>query len=90
MHDAIGKFDPEGFRYAIEIIKGQALKDDVFKQTAIEALTLLYDRRYNTGKIKRSSILHVLKLNLEEILAATPMIADNKTSRFCQIDFRSA
>ncbi len=89
VHDAIGKFDPEGFRYAIEIIKGQALKDDVSKQTAIEALTLLYDRRYNTGKIKRSSILHVLKLNLEEILAATPMIADNKTSRFCRIDFRS-
>ncbi len=87
IHDAIGKFDADGFRYAVETIKAQALKNDAFKQTAITALTLLHDRRYNTGSIKRSSILHVLNINLDEILAATPMVTESTASRFCQVDF---
>ena len=87
VHDAIGKLDAEGIRYAIETIKGQAAKDDTYKQIIIDVLTLLNDRRFNTGTIKRSSLKHILKLNLDEILAATPMITDNTTSRFCQVDF---
>jgi len=51
---------------------------------AITALTLLNDLRYNTGKIKRSSVLHVLQMNLDELLGATPMITDKSTSRFTQ------
>jgi glutamate synthase domain-containing protein 1/glutamate synthase domain-containing protein 3 len=85
--DSMGKFDPESFRYAIETIKGQTLKNDAFKQMAITVLTLLNDRRYDTGRIKSSSVRHVLKINLDEILAATPMINEKMTSQFCQIDF---
>jgi glutamate synthase domain-containing protein 3 len=48
---------------------------------------LLNDLRYNTGKIKRSSVLQVLQMNLDELLAATPMITEKTTSRFAQIDF---
>jgi len=80
-------FDAEGFRSAIETIKEQALKNDNFKQTAITALTLLNDRRYDTGSIKRSSVQHVLKIKLDEILAATPMVTEKTASQFCQIDF---
>jgi glutamate synthase domain-containing protein 1/glutamate synthase domain-containing protein 3 len=87
VHDAIGKFDAEGFRYAISVIKDHAFKNDISRQTVIDALTMLSDRRYNTGHFKRSSIQHVLKLNLDEILAATPMITADSTSAFCQIDF---
>ncbi len=64
------------FRFAIETIKGHALKNDDFKQMAIDALTLLNDRRYNTGRIKRSSLQHVLKISLDEIFDATPMITE--------------
>ena len=39
------------------------MKNDTFKQIAITALTLLNDRRYDTGQIKRSSVLHILKIN---------------------------
>ncbi len=39
-----------GFRFAIETMKDQAMKNDNFKQTAITALTLLNDRRYDTGQ----------------------------------------
>jgi glutamate synthase domain-containing protein 3 len=83
----MGKFDAERFKFAIETIKGQALKNDTFKQTAITALTLLNDRRYDTGRIKRSSVQHVLKINLDEILATTPMITEKTASQFSQIDF---
>jgi len=89
VRDNMQKFDTESFRLAIETIKDQALKNDDFKQMAITALTLLNDRRYNTGKIKRSSVLHVLKINLDEILASVPLISANKTSRFSLIDFVS-
>jgi glutamate synthase domain-containing protein 3 len=48
---------------------------------------MLNDLRYNTGKIKRSSLQQVLKINLDELLAATPMIMEKSTSKFAQIDF---
>jgi glutamate synthase domain-containing protein 1/glutamate synthase domain-containing protein 3 len=87
VRDAMGGFDARGFMSAIGIIRDQAMKDDASKEVAITALTLLNDRRYHTGRIKRSSVQHVLKINLEEILAATPMITEQSASRFRQIDF---
>jgi glutamate synthase domain-containing protein 1/glutamate synthase domain-containing protein 3 len=87
VRDAMAGCDAEGFRSAIETIKGEALKNDSFKETAMTALALLNDRHYNTGKIKRSSVQHVLKINLEEILSATPMITERATSQFSQIDY---
>ena len=88
VRDAISGFDTaERFRFVIESIKAYGLKNDAFKQTAITALTLLNNLRYNTGKIKRSSVQHVLKINIDEILAATPMISEKPTSHFVQINF---
>jgi glutamate synthase domain-containing protein 1/glutamate synthase domain-containing protein 3 len=87
VRDAMGGFDAEGFRFAIGIIKGQATKNDAFRETAITALTLLNDRHFSTGRIKRSSVQHVLKINLEEILDATPMITEGAASQFTRIDF---
>jgi len=88
VRDAMAGFDAaEGFRFAIETIKSYGLKNDAYKQTAITALTLLNDRRYNTGKIKHSSVQQVLKINIDELLAATPMITEKTTSQFVQINF---
>jgi len=87
VRDAMRELDALGFRLAIEAIKGQARKNDGFKQTAITALTLLNDRRYDTGSIKRSSVQHVLGMALDEILDATPMITEGMVSQFSRIDF---
>ena len=87
VRDAMSGFSADEFRFAIETVKDYGLKNDACKQTAITALTLLNDRRYNTGKIKRSSVQYVLKINIDEILAATPMITEKPTSQFVQIDF---
>ncbi|OPY81105.1 MAG: glucosamine--fructose-6-phosphate aminotransferase [Syntrophus sp. PtaU1.Bin005] len=83
----IVNFEPGDFRFAIETIKRYALEKDEFKQMAIEALTLLYDRRYDTGRIKRSSVQHVLKVNLDEIFSMTPLISEESESAFRRIDF---
>lgn len=87
VREAMGRLDGDGFRYIIGAIKNQALKNDVCKAAAIEALTLLSDRRYDTGRIKRGSVLHVLKLALDELFADTPAITGRSASRFVRIDF---
>ncbi len=87
VRDAMSGYATGDLRFTVETIKKQARQSDAFKQIAITALTMLNDRRYDTGKIKRSSVQHVLKINLDEILAATPMMTENAASMFCKIDF---
>ncbi|OPY90921.1 MAG: glucosamine--fructose-6-phosphate aminotransferase [Syntrophus sp. PtaU1.Bin208] len=87
VRDQIGRFDPDSFRFAVETVKRYALEKDEFKQTAIEALTRLNDRRFDPGRIKRSSVQHVLKVNLDEIFSTTPLISEESESAFRRIDF---
>ncbi|KUG21795.1 glutamate synthase putative glxc chain [hydrocarbon metagenome] len=85
--NSIAGFDSNKFRFCIETIKDHALRNDDSKHTAIRVLTLLNDRRFNTGAIKRSSLLHVVKMALDEIFDTTPMITEMTNSRFVRIDF---
>lgn len=85
--DNIGRFSPDKLRFCIETVKGFALKNDAYKQTSIDALTFLNDRRFNTGAIKRSSLQHILKLALDEIFDTSPMITEITNSRFSRINF---
>jgi len=89
VRDGLKSFSPEAFRSCIETIKGFAQQSDDFRQSAINALTLLADRRYDTGAIKRGSVLHVLKINLDEIFSTSPKIGQNADARFCYIDFET-
>jgi glutamate synthase domain-containing protein 1/glutamate synthase domain-containing protein 3 len=85
--DSVAGFSPDKLRFCIETIKGYADKNDDCKQSIINALTLLNDRRYNTGSIKRSSLQHVLKINIDEILDQSPAITEMTNSRFSRINF---
>ena len=87
IRDNIAGFDTDRLRFAIETIKGYAVEKDDFQQTATDALTMLNDRRYNTGRIKRSSVQHVLKINLDEIFSATPLITAKSDAGFSRINF---
>ena len=87
--DSIGGFNPDKLRFCIETIKSYALKNDNGKQAAISALTLLNDRRFNTGSIKRSSLQHVLKIALDNIFDTSPMITEISPSRFSRINYAS-
>jgi glutamate synthase domain-containing protein 1/glutamate synthase domain-containing protein 3 len=87
IRDKMPEYDSETYKGAIDTIYEQASINDAYKQTAITALTLLTDRRYNTGKIKRSSVLQVLRTRLYEIFESTPLISENTSSQFSRIDY---
>ena len=87
IRDNIRGFDENQFRSAIDALKGAALGNEGCKQTVITALTLLNDRRFDTGAFKRSSVLHVLKNALDAIFSAAPGIAEQGEEQFRLIDF---
>ncbi len=80
-------FDANSLRFAAQTIKKHTDENEEFKQIAIDSLTLLSDLRYNTGKIKRSSVQHVIKLALDAIFDETTMITGKSNSLFSRIDF---
>jgi len=89
LRNQIRQSDANWLRFAIDVIKGFAARNADFKQTAIDVLTKLHDRRYDTGTLKRSSVQHVLRIGLDEIFATTPNIEEKSNGRFSQIDFAS-
>jgi len=84
------KFDCDSLRFCIEAIKDYGLKSDDYREIAINSLTLLNDMRYDTGSIKRSSVLHVIKENIGEIFSNIPEINgknEKLNSKFRLINF---
>jgi glutamate synthase domain-containing protein 1 len=64
-----------------------AKRGDAEKAFAIEVLTLLYDRHYDTGAKKRSSVLAMLQGELEAIFDATPPLDMPGPSRYRLVDW---
>jgi glutamate synthase domain-containing protein 1/glutamate synthase domain-containing protein 3 len=78
------------FRLATQQIAMQA-KDASKTAIAIEALTLLNDRKYSCGNKKHSHIIHIIREELKQILLALPRPGSEKVSdsTFCLIDFNT-
>jgi glutamate synthase domain-containing protein 1/glutamate synthase domain-containing protein 3 len=56
------------------------------KTAAIEALTLLHDRRYDTGDKRRSSVLRVLDEALTNLFEDTPPFGTGATGLYRRVD----
>jgi glutamate synthase domain-containing protein 3 len=82
-------FETSDLVAVVATIKSLASSNDAFRQIAIGSLTLLNDRRYDTGSIKNSSVQHLIKKTLDEIMDVIPAAGTNNVSRFCRIDFAS-
>jgi glutamate synthase domain-containing protein 1/glutamate synthase domain-containing protein 3 len=54
---------------------------------ALDLLTLLNNRRYDTGGMKRSMVLQLLRLAINRVLDSTPAMADNAGRRYARIDW---
>jgi len=69
----------------------ESAKDPNITKTAIEALTLLNDRRYATGTKKRSHILHVLRTELNTLFDCLPKFdTENHPGMTCRlIDYQT-
>jgi glutamate synthase domain-containing protein 1/glutamate synthase domain-containing protein 3 len=57
------------------------------KATAIEAMTLLLDRRYDTGQKRRSTVTAVLEETIFRLLDACPLFGAAGESMYRRIDF---
>ncbi|MEM2969973.1 MAG: glutamate synthase, partial [Candidatus Bathyarchaeia archaeon] len=69
-----------------ESLKKYAGKGDREKAFAIEVLTLLIDRRYNTGE-KRRNVIPLFEEKLFEIFNSIPLIDSNSSSSYCLINW---
>jgi glutamate synthase domain-containing protein 1/glutamate synthase domain-containing protein 3 len=87
IRDGFKSFSTEAFLCAVKAIEHIGLQSNANKTIAIEALTMLGDRRFDTGTVKRGSMLHVLKVSLDALFAATPKITENSGSKYAHIDF---
>jgi glutamate synthase domain-containing protein 1/glutamate synthase domain-containing protein 3 len=65
-----------GFQYVGEIVeelKRLAMKGKESRKFAIESLSLLYDRIYDTGRKKRNSLLQLYHEALNDVFSSVPM-----------------
>jgi len=59
------------------------------RATAIEALTMLHDRRFDTGDKRRSSVLRVLEDSLDKLFDSAPLFGEPATRYFRRIDWKT-
>jgi hypothetical protein len=66
-----------------------AEEGDRERALAIEVLTLLYDRRYDTGVKRRSSVLAMIEDSLYAIFRAVPLLGEDRPGRYRRLDWES-
>ena len=66
-----------------------AVKSDTAKANAIEILTFLSDRRYDSGKKKLSSVLDMVRNTLTDIFMSSPKLGEKAGSSYSYIDWDS-
>ena len=59
------------------------------KATAIEALTMLYDRRFDTGDMRRSTVLPVLEETMYRLFDASPLLGQPGEGSFRRLNWAS-
>jgi len=89
LRDNIVSWDYNIFRWSLNELKEFAAESDEYKETIIEALTLLNDRRYDTGDKKRSSILRIIREALHDLFAAVPFLSENSPSCYRFVDWKT-
>jgi glutamate synthase domain-containing protein 1/glutamate synthase domain-containing protein 3 len=77
------------FLEVLKVAEELAQKNDDLKAAAIEALSLLLDRRYDPGEKKRSHLLRLLQDSLARIFAASPKMGKKHASRYRHLDWQS-
>jgi glutamate synthase domain-containing protein 1/glutamate synthase domain-containing protein 3 len=84
--DAIPEWDYNTVRWCCAELVQAAAAGDAAKSLVIEVLTLLNDRRYETGSKKRSWLLWIVQSSLSEVFAATPDFNAAPGGRYRHID----
>ena len=78
----------DGFDHVVEVleeVKRLSQNGDQAWLFAVESLTLLYDRVYDTGSKKRSSLLHLYMDALNEMFSRVPLLG--KVLQYSRVDW---
>lgn len=75
----IAGWDFNSLRCLTTLIEEIAAKGSSQFNRALEILSLLNDRRYNCGKMKRSVVLQIIRRAIDSILKSAPSISDNSS-----------
>jgi len=75
------------FREILELTVAEAAKSDEAKAAAINALTLLLDRRYEPGDKKRSHLIRLVMDALTRIFQDSPPLGRDHPSRYRRVDW---
>jgi glutamate synthase domain-containing protein 1 len=70
-----------------EAMKEYSAEGDEEKSVAIKTITLLIDRRYDTGSKRRSDVVSLLEEKLFEIFSSLRSSQSGKNSGYCLVDF---
>ncbi len=87
--EAIPKWNLAGVQWLAGALVKAAQKGDAEMAACLEALTLLNDRRYDPGSIRRSAILHVIREAINSILDSVPSIAEGGKGKFARVDWET-
>jgi glutamate synthase domain-containing protein 1/glutamate synthase domain-containing protein 3 len=79
-------WEPSGLREFCDAVCEEADNDQA-RTTAIEALTLLCDRRFDTGDKRRSSVLRVLDQVLTNLFEHAPPFGTGATGLYRRVDW---
>jgi glutamate synthase domain-containing protein 1/glutamate synthase domain-containing protein 3 len=89
MKEQIQTSDFNGLRWCCKRLAEDADKDDIKRQTAIDTLTLLNDLRCATGRLKRSSVLRIIRNTLKDIFGPITPIGSDDDSPFRLITWKT-
>ncbi|HBE44174.1 MAG TPA: glutamate synthase [Deltaproteobacteria bacterium] len=79
-----------GYIEAVLAVLRYLAGNDLMKGNMIQLLTLLLDRRYNIGSMRRRSILQMVTATLDSIFTSLPLLnSDNGGGYYRRIDFKS-
>lgn len=85
----IKDWDFDELYYFVEKVRRLADRGDKEKAFAIELLTLLIDRRYDTGSKKRSDVVSLIEEGLFQIFDSVSPIKAGLDSRYCLINWHT-
>jgi glutamate synthase domain-containing protein 1/glutamate synthase domain-containing protein 3 len=86
---AIPSWDFAHLRWFLTKTERLASQGDDGRKGSLALLTLLNDRRYHCGGMRRSSVLQLVRASIERILGSVPLISSAGASQYSRVDWDS-
>jgi glutamate synthase domain-containing protein 1/glutamate synthase domain-containing protein 3 len=86
---SVSGWNLDGLRWALGEISHITRKSDACRDGVLELLTMLGDRNYDCGQMRRSAVIELIRAAITSILNDMPAITNNSSSRFARVDWES-